>query len=90
MSLISKYLVGIEKRQRGQVEDATEDFGLNPARRRPWGVMVSSHKANVEFVTTDLIGAAMLSPILFLGFSIANTRQGAHTPPGEIFTEILY
>lgn len=65
MSLISKYLVGIEKRQRGQVKDATEDFSLNPARRRPWGVMVSSHKANVEFVTTDLIGAAMLSPIPF-------------------------
>lgn len=65
MSFTSKNLVGIEKRQRGQVEDATEDFSLNPARRRPWGVMVSSHKANVEFVTTDLIGAAMLSPIPF-------------------------
>lgn len=61
MSLISKYLVGIEKRQRGQVEDATEDFSLNPARRQPWGVMVSSHKANVEFVTTDLIAVQQCS-----------------------------
>ena len=61
MSLISKYLVGIGKRQRGQVEDATEDFSLNPARRRPWGVMVSSHKANVEFVTTDLIAVQQCS-----------------------------
>ena len=25
----------------------------------------------------------------FSGFSIANTRQGAHTPPEGIFTEIL-
>ena len=61
MSLISKYLVGIEKRQRGQVEDATEDFSLNPARRQPWGVMVSSHKANMEFVTTDLIAVQQCS-----------------------------
>lgn len=55
MSLISKNLVGIEKRQRGQVEDATEDVSLNPARRRPWGVMVSSHKANVEFMSQQTL-----------------------------------
>ena len=55
MSLISKYLVGVGKRQRGQVEDATEDFSLNPARRRPWGVMVSSHKANVEFMSQQTL-----------------------------------
>ena len=55
MSFISKNLVAIEKRQRGQVEDATEDFSLNRARRRPWGVMVSSHKANVKFMSEQTL-----------------------------------
>ena len=47
----------------------------------PWQRAHNSHVDHLDLIHGSTQG--------FSGFSKANTRQGSHTPPGGIFTEIL-
>ena len=47
----------------------------------PWRRAHNSHVDHLDLIHASTQG--------FSGFSKANTRQGTHTPPGGIFTEIL-